>query len=436
MLSNRPGLQLGMLAPSSPYLYMAVCFSVVWVFVAPLVLAVAANFTSIPDVAASTRDMSIFFGLFVCCFRAELVSRTFSLFFLSAVPFLFYILYSVSIADVPLFAALATSRQVITPIAILALFILAGRDGAIATKFPIWLLKFLAGVAAWGFVERFLHIYGATRIVASYFLNKKIGVMGSGYPFIFIEPSGLSEFSEHPGILRASSTLLDPINFGHAMVAAAALAIFMYQQNKISRAQHIKYIALFLAGAAASLSKGAWIQLAILAIFYEGFLPGKTIRYLIGGVGAFVGAIYVINHPGFAVHLNGLTVAISSAEVTGHGLARAGNYALMLGLREVSAGDTFIGALIGQLGVIGLVTWLLPFVAATVFIVGAHRRFSLPAALLWTQIGVSVMSENAFNLGSVTACLILVGISLQYQDATAKAVRSPSLRAGSVHGRI
>lgn len=385
-------------------------------FVSPAFIAIAATFWSVPEAASAVRDALVLVAILLLVMTRRRGDMPIDA-AVGILPIAIYLMIQAVNATVPPFLVIAAIRQLFIP-DVLILFALLwtsrGRDAAASIPF---IIRCCFWVAIFGIFERFTHLWGVSGLIREFFLNKKIGVLGSGYPFIFLEPTqilGFNEFPDEFGILRASSTLLDPINFGHVMVSGiVGFTYIMQRQPGVFRPWEQRYIPwTLLIALLLSISKGALLQFAILVVLFPALLPIPYINFLFGLVGVIGGTQYVASHAGFGLHLSGVTNALDSASLNGLGLGRAGNYAAILGsasadsvVSESDIGDSFFGVVFGQIGLLGSVLWILPFIVLSIR--PFARRNFMPVALIWTQIVVAVMSENSFNFGSIFVTIIL-----------------------------
>lgn len=396
-------------------------------FVSPALIAIVGSFVSLPDAASAVRDALVLVAILLLVMTRRRGDKPIDA-AITIVPIVIYLMVQVVNATVPSFLVIASIRQLLAPdILILFALLWASRGQEAASTIP-FLIRCCLWVGIFGIVERFTHFWGTSGLIEDFFLNKKIGVLGSGYPFIFIEPTQIMGFNEFPddfGILRASSTLLDPINFGHVMVSAIVGFTYIIQrQPGVFRPWERRYIPWILfAALILSISKGALLQFAILVILFPALLPIPYINFLFGLIGLVAGSQYVATHAGFSLHLSGVTNALDTASLNGLGLGHAGNYAAILGsgsidtvASESDIGDSFFGTVFGQIGLIGSILWILPFIVFSVRPF-AQRNF-MPIALIWTQIAVAVMSENSFNFGSIFVTIIIwIGFTQDEQVA-------------------
>lgn len=206
--------------------------------------------------------------------------------------------------------------------------------------------------------------------------------------------------------VRNVSTFLDPINLGHYLVFA--LLYFFYVKKAAP-------LFLLLIGVLLGLTmcKGAFLQLALSIYIIERKRLPQWLFYL--GLVSTIPLLYwaSLHHDGIALHLHGLKEAFAHLSLFGEGLGAVGNQAVLFnGTSSLPIYDTYLGSLLGQLGLFGLVCWLLPFV-----VLGFRlKNHMVLQAVLITQLLMALISENAFNFLSVFPLMLFLGFYLQTEN--------------------
>jgi hypothetical protein len=153
-------------------------------------------------------------------------------------------------------------------------------------------------------------------------------------------------------------------------------------------------------------SKGAMLQL-----FFIFFILNKNINLILRIFSLLFLSILIyivsLNHAGFLVHFNGFINVFHYLTLFGNGLATYGNYAIMFGSGDISSGvgDSYWGSIIGQLGLVGFMAWILSFFT----VIKNFPHNSYLTRILVSQLLISAISENAFNLLSIYILMILLG---------------------------
>lgn len=300
----------------------------------------------------------------------------------------------------PLMACTSAARQLLMPFLLFFVGLASVQKAADADGLKRWMLRaafVLIGLGFLFYLVPFWHFFSLKPYAAA----KHIWLPeGQKYLTMFVEPVG-------DGIPRMISTLLDPINLGHLLVFV--LAVGFYERRLKSWQLLLLAVALAL-----TFCKGAFLQLFLLFLL-QAPMP-RWLRWLgwaLAGATLLAGAKL---HPGILMHLHGLIAGLKTATLQGYGLGMTGNQAAMYGRPlELGIGDTFIGAVIGQLGIIGLLLWLLPFAV----MVRQLRGQPLLRNLLIAQLIVAVLSENAFNLMSILFLMVTIGATFKTIQAHA-----------------
>ena len=246
------------------------------------------------------------------------------------------------------------------------------------------------------------------------YINLKIYFNLKGIP---VDPSGVSYMFYEPALSYAQrmvSTVLDPISLGHMI---ATPLILCYYSVFISGRKRKLYLAIFLIGLLLTFSKGAILQV-VLALFFFNKNLSKAVRYLIPLLFVIL-VLTVINIKGILIHLVGVKNAIVYLNVYGHGIGMVGNYAKMFAddltvYHELHISDTFIGAVIGQIGLFGFILWLSFFLPKIKWksLFSGHI-IHVGSIVLITQLIISIISENTLNFTSFIIAGIISGILIR-----------------------
>lgn len=285
---------------------------------------------------------------------------------------------------------IASLRQLIVPFLILSLGWYWGKGYGLKTLdakvLPI--SYFLLG----GCVVAYILAYGRIFPIEGYAEIKVMELDQYGSPLMF------EDSLTGKALIRNFGTYLDPINLGHSL-----LFLLVYGTCKRLIPKWVSVV--LLVAVALTVSKGALLQLAMV-IFLLGFKwIGEWLKYLLIIVSMVV-LLYLFQwHHGVHAHTEGLITAIQHASLFGEGLAQVGNQAVLFGKEvEIPIFDTYLGSVLGQLGVIGLLCWLLPF-GWLVY----RSPDPVLKALLLSQLLIAAVSENSFNFLSVVLLLLFYG---------------------------
>lgn len=363
--------------------------NIILIYISPILAGLLLSLVPTLSSALALKDIFLMLLLVFLIKRYNLATHTV---LLLALPFILVFLASVLNSDIPNVLIFASFRQLITPY----LFVLVGtlliNNETKLSDIVSLLLKLSLFACFFGFFERFTYLWG-NGVLTNYFNAKNIDLLSSGYPFFFIEPISYQELEEHTGIVRMTSFILDPINFGHLMVGAFFLAKKQWHKG------------VFLFCLLASLSKGALIHFFIVGVVFN-----KRIHIyvrLILGLCSFITLLILFgNHAGFLLHLKGLVNALQNLSFFGEGIGHAGNYAIILGADNIhDITDSYLGAVLGQVGAVGFIFWSLPLFYLSMKLWQTH---SIGKVILG-QLIVAALSENTFNFSSLIFIFIIAG---------------------------
>jgi len=318
---------------------------------------------------------------------------------LCTLPFLFFLGVSFLSSEAATMAKVASSRQALVPFAIGLLGFYLGSSQEMSRQFIRWHLHALYLLIACSILV-YLGLQFEILPIAEYAKSKSLILSYYDVPYMYYD-------SLTGNMIRNVSSFLDPINMGHAMVF-----LFVYGLYK---AKYSKALLLMIAlSLLLTTSKGAVLHLVLALFILERNRFPKWMQYI--AFGSLVPLLILASslHPGVALHLEGFTEALTHLSFFGEDLARTGNQALMYG-NDVALPifDTFIGGIMGQFGLVGLLLWLAPFI----FILNKIRKQQWLFVLLLVQLLVACISENTFNFGSIFFLMLSCGYYLRSSRA-------------------
>ncbi|MEL7938657.1 hypothetical protein [Pseudomonas delhiensis] len=296
---------------------------------------------------------------------------------------------------------LANIRQIIAPIIVLLFFCQLKPLEHELKKIENSLFLILSIVFIFGVFEFSTEFWKSVNLT-NFFNLKGIPVDQYGLSYMFYEPAfGYRE--------RMTSTFLDPISLGHFF---SSIFIAAYYKCIFSGTKRRAAIVLSALGLVFCLSKGALLQ-AFIGIT----ILNPRVNILIKSIFLLVPlAVFsaIPNKAGILIHLSGLSNSFENISFFGHGIGSSGNYAKMFSddLNQYSAlgiSDTFIGSLIGQIGVFGLGIWLLLLYTAILPI--KKKQLNPHLIILTSIVMVSVISENTMNITSFMLPCIIIALA-------------------------
>lgn len=248
----------------------------------------------------------------------------------------------------------------------------------------------------------------------------------NGVPQQWIEPVGA-------GLFRAAGPWLDPISNGHFAVWLW-LACWSASQELSSTHHEKKLRRQIRWGCWASgillvltICKGAWLQW-LMIVGLIGWLRWSRTAWLRFSWGKYARAACYLGlllplllplpvrwlapyHPGIDIHFHGWQHAMEHATWTGYGIGSYGNVATLMSgiqgdLQTNPVADSAWGSLLAQSGAIGLGLWLLTWLGMALWL---SPRFPWLGLLIYSQIVISMFSENTINPMAMLAMGLAVG---------------------------
>ena len=295
-------------------------------------------------------------------------------------------------------------RQIVAPVLVLFFFSSLSLSDAAVKNVERFLDYLVLSVCLFGFLELYLDVWEHVGL-HNFFGLKGIPVDQNGMSYMFYEPVLGNR-------KRLSTTFIDPISAGHFFAAYVIYRYYFRGGFVLPRAAWIfSLVALLL-----TFSKGAMLQ-TFLALTFLNSRINIFLRF--GALAVPVYAFYLlpIKH-GVLIHLTGVYNAAVNLSFFGHGLGSAGNYTKMFTddmtlYNELRVGDTFLGSLVTQIGLIGLVLWLgLLFLSLN----PRTKSFRVALTILASQVAVSLFSENTMNVTSFALPAIIIAIAVKRES--------------------
>ncbi|MGM0882590.1 MAG: hypothetical protein ACQEXQ_16305 [Bacillota bacterium] len=317
----------------------------------------------------------------------------------------------------------ASLRNVISPMTFALLGYLAAKHVNF-NRFSVYVLITTFFVIAFGYYERFVNpeIWFKLKLTELWEL-KGIPVSKSTLlPNNFYSSEKLD--GEH--IRRMVSSFADPVNFGTFIFFSFMASWFL--KNRM-------LMLLITATAVLAISKGAVLGIMIFLVVLTYYFASRVTFILAAGASTVAGVGFIIfslasSTQSIMAHFKGFTSAFANLpkQPLGHGLGKVG----ILGSLYSADGNTEIaesglGVVIGQLGIIGLVTYLVFFVFIFKKLITIQDvRVKVFALSIFFGIVVNIMfNEVALSPNSSAAYFIAFGVLIkQYYQPDLKEVRS------------
>lgn len=275
------------------------------------------------------------------------------------------ILYSFITSDATIKAKLANARQIIIPI-VLFYFgnMVRVKENHINKTF-----KFIIKLGIFAFIIGFIQFLIGERLfdhidVASFYTNKGLaGWISNGrYPVSFVAWDLHQMFGTY--IIRFVSIFYEALTAGHIMALCFVISIFedsIYDGNNMKRGI---YSILFLLGVILTFSKGAYVVVFIAILFkVNTMIKSKKLFYLLLSLSSVLicSLVFVLWDKVISIqmHAKGFINNILSARLfSGEGLGNIGVYANAFAENNQSHGESLIGNLSGQFGIIVMIVYL------------------------------------------------------------------------------
>ena len=316
------------------------------------------------------------------------------------IPFFF-------IGSAPLYTKLVCFRQIMTPI----ILILYGRTYQLTENeiddFVQLLIKIGILIVIFGFIEEFIvgDAFWLNLHIQKYMDMKGFSAWSwGGLPGNFYSADLHTIF----GMMRRMvSIMADPLLIGHYLSLCVVILLFCPPKN-LAVSYYLKLL-LLTVGVVLTLSKGAILVIAI-SYTYKLWRKNKLLSIACAFVG-FVASLYMIKNNtlwSLAQHSGGL--ASSLGNIIGKGLGSAGNYSNLYGGNSDIA-ESYLGALLGQMGIIGVAAFVYAIVYYLVKIKSVKNKLSL--AIFAYILGIlieAIMSESSINFVGSGVAFIMLGV--------------------------
>ena len=392
--------------PYTSILKYLIKINILWSVIAPLVLALIAMVFS-NSLIFILKDI-IFYFSFILIFL--LPNRFFSisdkirlllyilafLLFLVIITFYLHSFHAWQVYNV---------RQFLAPIMIVSFLSFVKMPIEFSKMMILFILKVVVFLIFLGFIFHLINIWEIINL-SNFFQAKGIPTYANGTPAMFFEPS----MNYMP---RLVSIILDPISFGH-IITAAFVSLFFLKSIKSKRRK--LYLFILIVGLFLTMSKGAIFQLVICVFLFNPRL-NILLRLLIP-LSTLVAGFFLVDLKGIIIHFQGFYFALINANLFGHGLGMVGNYAKMFAsdltiYNKMLISDTFIGSILGQIGIVGLFFWTSFF---SRYFIDLGRRIIMPGSIIIiSQLIISVLSENTLNLTSFFIPGLLAVLANKYE---------------------
>jgi hypothetical protein len=218
---------------------------------------------------------------------------------------------------------------------------------------------------------------------------------------------------------RMVSLLAEPISLGYYFNLCLIILLYnpkIYTNKKITIAQLI----IFLLGTVLTFTKGSFMFVGIIILGYIYYIKEmKKVTYITTGITVFIGTAILVFGRGVTSinnHLKGLMHNFENITFFGKGLGYSGNYAKLYSkTKGLGAGESFIGTLAGQIGLLGMILFLAFFIYLIyVWIKDGRKSLGLIVVSTITLLLQSFISESAISFIGTGIYFVLMGIYYTY----------------------
>lgn len=312
------------------------------------------------------------------------------------------------IGEASLYTKLVCFRQIMTPV----ILILYGRTLLLTENDFVDYFRFLVkiGIALvfFGFIEEL--VIGDDFWIALH-IEKYMDMKGfsawawDGLPGNFYS----ADLHLTIGMLRRMvSIMADPLLTGHFL--AFCVVILLYKKLFENNLLNMGILFLLTVGVVLTLSKGAILVIAI-AFAYKLWRNNKLFAIPFILVGIIMLVFMIKNNVLYSISQHTSGLVSSSIRVVGKGLGSVGNYANLYGNANSDISESYIGALLGQMGLMGVVMFLCVFIhySKKILSVRKSRVSILVFAYVLGVILEAFMSESSINFVGSGVTFILFG---------------------------
>lgn len=316
------------------------------------------------------------------------IARTIRIVALCAGAISLYGLFTAVVFRADMTSAMASYRNLVTPMLFLLLGLLASRTGR-ATAYCAGLVVLGVVVVLFGFFELGATDFWQRAGLEDLWAAKGISMASTGLPGNFYSSE---QFDDLP-VRRMVSSFADPVNFG-TFLFAVFVAAWMLRQRLVAL--------LFLAAAAYAVSKGALLGVLIFIalwtrVYANPLVQAIAIAGVVAGAVGFYGFAASNSTGSTDAHLDGFVAAFT--ELPGHPLGRGmGNVGVLAGLfdggSDSEVRESGLGVVVSQLGVVGIAVYAVFFVT----VIRAASRVADPRLRLGALgLAVAFLANAAFN---------------------------------------
>lgn len=327
------------------------------------------------------------------------------------------ILYSFITSDATIKAKLANARQIAIPI-VLFYF---GNQIRVKENHIKKILNFILKLGMFAFVIGLIQFFMGEKLfdyinVTNFYINKGLsGWLSNGkYPQSFVAWDLHQIFGVY--IIRYISIFYEALTAGHIMALCFVISIFndFNDENKLKKV--IRSI-LFLVGVILTFSKGAYLVVFIAILFkIYNLINSKKVFYILFSSSLVIicSLLFVLWDKVISIqmHAKGFINNILSAKIfSGEGLGNVGVYANIFSQNNESHGESLIGNISGQFGILIMVVYLL-IILIMIYsnIVNKKEGNIIPVILMISVLIEMFLSESSVAFLSTGLYFVISGV--------------------------
>ena len=353
---------------------------------------------------------------------------------LAVIFFGLVVLYGFIASDASIRAKLANARQLIIPIILFYFgYILNTKEKDINSIFKIIIkigkIIFIIGVIQFLIGDKLFDYIN----VSSFYISKGLGewISNGKYPVSFVA----WDLHQILGIytIRFMSIFYEALTAGHIMALCFVISIF-YDNFNESRSKRGIWSICFLLGVILSFSKGAYLVIIIALLFKVYMVINNKKWFYIMVASSFVALSSIMfmlwdKVISIQMHAKGFINNILSARLfTGEGLGNIGVYANVFTENNSSHGESLIGNLAGQFGLIVMIVYLIIIILMIYSnIISEKRNNIIPVVLVISVLLEMFLSESSVAFLSTGLYFVISGLYANLSILELFKIRIPKL---------
>lgn len=358
----------------------------------------------------------VFYGsvlLYFVCFQYKVHKPL-----ISVLRMLFLFVPYFFIGNASIYVRLISFRQLMTPFILVLYGSTFSVDNNIIKDYLRFIIKLGVFQAIFGFIEEFIlkdHFWQILQI-QNYMETKGFAqwTFANGLPGNFYS----ADFYAYIGrtLRRMVGIVADPLLTAHFLAFCIVILLYYNLYDNKTR----KIMIIFLSTAVLfTMSKGAFLIIGI-ALLYKIWIKNKMYAIMLA-IAPTALILYMVQNNSLqtlSAHVGGLTSSLLIQNSLGHGLGTAGNLAQIFGGSSNTSGESYIGALIGQMGFIGFGFFIYSFISIGRYLIIKKKTvyiYAIYAYVIGTLIE-ALISESAINFVGSGVGFLCLGLLIKVRQ--------------------